>query len=392
MGLTCLVTIHGIGFQQPPDAAGTPGTGYADDLHDNLAGVLGEKLGTDPNRTRGGVYVASQWPRQGVPSREEGLKRLGSWDPANPGQLLPDPPALVGADGRATVAHVALVYSNLEDLGPQPAASLEAATQALLHATHYEPALSLVHSLFMDVKALFRHPKPDQAAPISLRPRTDRAAAKAAPAPGSPPPPATDAHPSGIIGTLRQLEDDVAGYVSRNALRESVRDFVGEALLRIAARRDVAAIVVNGHSQGTVVSYDALRDVPGDVDRDDTSGAALAWTFITAGSPLRKYRDLFSWGDEVGELVGIPWINFYDDSDPVADPLALRNPAELGTAKTLFRAVDRESGKPSDVVVDDHRVDNLAHCAHPGGLQAHNYWDNLNDFIGPLATILAAPG
>ena len=99
MTLTCLVTIHGIGFQQPP-LAGNPG--YADDLHAHLAAVLGPALGDDPQRRRtqrgeaGPVYVESLYPAPGaLPSVEEGLKRLGSWDPDHPGTLLSSPPPLV---------------------------------------------------------------------------------------------------------------------------------------------------------------------------------------------------------------------------------------------------------------------------------------------------------
>src|SRR5215210_3549032 len=82
-GLTCLVTIHGIGFQQQPLPDGTPG--YADSLHERLSKYLDESiLGDDPGRKRtqrgqnGPVYVASEWPPD---SRhiEEGLRRLGVW-------------------------------------------------------------------------------------------------------------------------------------------------------------------------------------------------------------------------------------------------------------------------------------------------------------------------
>jgi hypothetical protein len=78
----------------------------------------------------------------------------------------------------------------------------------------------------------------------------------------------------------------------------------------------------------------------------------------------------------------------------VADPLALRNPAELSSSgspparSTLFRSRDPVTGIEADFHIDDKRVDNLAHCLHPGGLQAHNYWDNLPDFVEPLAAIL----
>jgi hypothetical protein len=40
-GITCIVTIHGIGFQQPP-ASGV--VGYADHLHRHLHPLLGETL------------------------------------------------------------------------------------------------------------------------------------------------------------------------------------------------------------------------------------------------------------------------------------------------------------------------------------------------------------
>src|SRR5215204_5952442 len=63
-GLTCLVTIHVIGFQQRPLPDGTPG--YADTLHERLSHYLDASLlGDDPHRKRdrrgqnGPVYVAS---------------------------------------------------------------------------------------------------------------------------------------------------------------------------------------------------------------------------------------------------------------------------------------------------------------------------------------------
>jgi hypothetical protein len=379
MSATCLVTIHGIGFQQPPDGS-TPG--YADDLHSNLATFLAGSLGDDPERTRstaaesGAVYVESLWPLvDAMPSSEEGLKRLGSWDPTRLGTLQPNPPPLVEAGGPANVAHVALVYSHLEFVGPQLAASLEASVQAALNLAHYEPVLTLAHSLFLDAKALFRHAAHGSGPPVSLRPRGDVRSSAPTASPGS--------QPSGIFATIRQLEDDVAAYVTRNALRERVRDFVREALMRIAARDDIDTIVVNSHSQGTVVSFDVMRSVP------DSAARAVTWRFVTAGSPLRKYRDLFSWGDDVADIHGIDgWTNFYDDSDPVADPLALANPSDISTLTTLFRWIDPERGVQIEQLVSDERVDNLANCVHPGGLQAHNYWDNLPDFVRPLAKML----
>jgi len=379
--LTCLVTIHGIGFQQSP-TNGVPG--YADDLHTHLATVMGPLLGDDPQRRRsqagqaGPVYVESIYPAAGsLPSVEVGLQRLGSWGPVSPGQLQANPPALVPSDGPASVAHVALVYSHLELLKAQPGASLEAIAQTALNLIHYEPIQTLAHSLLVDAKALFRHPSSPAGLPISLRPRTDTR-------PASQSVPATAGPPSGIAGTILQLENDVAAYVAENSLRERVREFITEALRRLSARDDVGAIVVNAHSQGTVAGFDVLRNLP------RRAGERRAWHLVTAGSPLRKYRDLFAWGDEVGAIHALlGWTNYYDDSDPVADPLALANPAEGAAMATLFRWVDPGTGQQSGQRIDDVRVDNLTNCAHPGGLQAHNYWDNVPEFVTPLATLLA---
>jgi len=76
----CVLTVHGIGFQQPPtDSA----AGYADVLHENLSDglqVLGGSLGNDPQRKPGPfgpVYVMSAKP--GTRDHEWGLKRLGTW-------------------------------------------------------------------------------------------------------------------------------------------------------------------------------------------------------------------------------------------------------------------------------------------------------------------------
>jgi hypothetical protein len=363
MKLTCLVTIHGIGFQQPP-TNGNPG--YADDLHKHLAAELGTALGDDPHRTEktpsesGPVYVESMWPTdEGLPSVEKGLERLGSWDTMHPGQLEENPPPLVAPDGPASIAHVALVYSRLELRTPQPGASFEAVAETALNLINYEPIHTLAHSALLDVKALLCHPRSRAPLPVSLRPRTDTRAR-------SDPEATSDTPPSGVAGTIVQLENDVAAYVAQNSLRERVRAFMTEALLRLAARPDIAAIVVNGHSQGTVASFDVLRDL-------HTRAETLQnFSFVSAGSPLRKYRDLFAWGDEVGAIHGLRrWTNYCDDSDPVGDPLARCNPAEEAEVDTLFRWVD-----------------NLTYCVHPGGLQAHNYWDNIPQFVRPLSVIL----
>lgn len=115
--------------------------------------------------------------------------------------------------------------------------------------------------------------------------------------------------------------------------------------------------------------------------------------FVTACSPLRKYADLFSWGHDMGEFQSVTWLNFWDEHDPVADPLdppaswrpgdpPVRDPGGLG----LFFAVDA-GGNQFAVTIDDKPADNLENSSG-GSLQAHNYWDNQTDVIDKLATLL----
>src|SRR5215469_6355708 len=138
-GTTCLVTIHGIGFQQPPGEgeSGAPDRpGYADLLHQKLAQVLaaegaGGRLSDDPDRQpyQHGptvpIYVQSNWPpRPGArQAREAGLERLGSWSPDRD-RVVVTPKARLVEDG-ADIAHVALVYTGLEESRPDPLALLE---------------------------------------------------------------------------------------------------------------------------------------------------------------------------------------------------------------------------------------------------------------------------
>ena len=66
------------------------------------------------------------------------------------------------------------------------------------------------------------------------------------------------------------------GYVCRNDLRERLRGFVQDVPTSLDAREDVATIVINSHSQATVLTLDVLgRYVP-----DKLAG------LITAGNPL----------------------------------------------------------------------------------------------------------
>ena len=168
-----------------------------------------------------------------------------------------------------------------------------------------------------------------------------------------------------------------------------MRSFVSEALLRLATRDDVDAIIFNTHSNGTVIALDVLRQLP-------PFAAAKIKTFITAGSPLRKYVDLFRWGQQIESLNPIkPWYNFWDERDPVADPLepplSWRRGDRLVSPydEKLFSLIDPDSGTSSNIEVTDIKVDNVLKSTG-GGLQAHNYWDNEEQFVKQLADMVLA--
>lgn len=385
----CVVTVHGIGFQQPPED-GRPG--YADALHEHLRKVLGSRLGDDPERDTGGpVYVRSEW--DGSPA--DGLARLDKGRP-------------LSQDGK--IAHVALVYSPSEPLEPRFGDTAEALVRAAVSHAHYTSAVGALRLVVSDVwAALHEHsgakghstliPRTDLPAPVhhGLVGRIFHRGTQVAP----PDPAAAASSPPGALSTLRALEDDVATYVTRNDLRERVRDFVEDALLLLSGRADLGALVINAHSQGTVLCWDVLCRLPFSswADNDDRR-AGLFRHFVTAGSPIRKYVDMFAWGDQVGELAavlkpgGLTWHNFCDPKDPVADPLnppatwrpgqAWDQPPAPKDGLLVARGPD---GNVRHVTISDVRVDNIRHSSG-GGLQAHDYWNNLDEFIPALAALL----
>lgn len=383
-GSVCLVTVHGIGFQRAPDDDSRVG-GYADALHAHLRQVLGDELGDDPYRpVSGPVYVSSEW--EGSPAR--GLARLGSDKP-------------LAAGGK--IAHVALVYAPSEYLDPHVGETADALARAAASHHQYATAVGIIRMLLSDAWAAL-HEDTHGDADSSLQPRGDLhhegrfAELLHRHQPTVPQPP-------GGLGILQALEDDIATYVARNELRERVRGFVQDALLKLLDRDDVSAIVVNAHSQGTVLCWDVLCRLPFTAwTRDRDPRAERLPHFVTAGSPIRKYVDMFAWGEQVGELAPVlrsgamAWSNFCDPDDPVADPL---NPPQTWRRDQpwnqpvkpdggLLIARDYEDGSLQHVTITDNAVSNIRHSAG-GGLQAHDYWNNTTEFVRPLVKLLASP-
>jgi hypothetical protein len=396
--VSVLVTIHGIGFQSAPSSPAAS-DGYADALHEGLRAHLGAALGDDPTRVaaggRGPVYVESSFPPF-THATEPGLRRLGTWTVSGSVDIAGVPLAAPGT----AVAHVALVYCGLEEQGSDPHALHDLAVLSEPSLTSYATLGGLGEMLVRDLEALRQHPVRSDPPGPSLRPRADPARHRGivdrllhrhGVAPPTPTPaggPADSPEP-GAGGMLRTVEDDVAAYVTSNEHRERVRMFLRDALSRILSRADVGGVVVNGHSNGTVMGFDLIAAL-------SPTSAIRVRALITAGSPLRKYSDLLDWGRDAGNLrlVRGPWTNFWDPLDPVADPLGppagwkRGEPLPEGGGPGMFAVHDPDTGAETAMPVADVRVDNV-HDSLGGGLRAHNYWDN-DAFCDRAATVIRA--
>ncbi len=298
-GITCIVTIHGVGFQQPP-SEGVPG--YADDLHTHLCSILNQDgnvlLSDDPCHQKYQsdqsvpIYVQSAWPPK-TACRENGIKRLGTWIGNYRAVVRHDgTQALVNGDAR--IAHVALVYSGLEGQSGEKAAAFAAGAAALLFVDRYSNLKGLFDEMFQDAQPLLHSLGENLLDHLpwrtSLHIRQDE---------GYPHPNGSNngsgAQPDPSESLLAELKNDVAAYVFHNERRQRVRSFIQDALMRLACRDDVSGIILNTHSNGTVIGLDVVQELP-------PFATEKIRAIITAGSPIRKYVDLFSWGQNLAVM------------------------------------------------------------------------------------------
>jgi len=368
---TVLLTVHGVGFQTEPDVNNKGVGGYADNLQTSLLETdsLKDLLGGDPEdefhrgADYGAIYVQSSWftdtkALSGPRSYNAGLGRLGYC-----GQPATEVPKLFQS-GRP-IAHVALVYSNLENTGAHLGASLEVIADAFGSHRRYGSLASILGRTGKDfgsalIDHLRSHGVAKPPAGLTVRPMAGQSS-----------------------HVIPRFDQDVAAYVCRNDLRTDLRDFVADVMERLACRSDVDNIVVNAHSQGTVLTFDVLRSL-------SIAAQQKLRMFITSGSPLRKYAAFFYWGTEVGTLHTVDWINFWDGLDPFADPLESKLPDDTVRpgAQTLFYWSDPATGDDNPVVPRDFKVDNV-HDGGGGFLPAHDYWGNRN-VIASIAGALHA--
>jgi len=327
------------------------------------------------------------------------MRRLGTWVGNHQATVShDDTQALV--KGNARIAHVALVYSGLEGQGPEAEAAFIAGAETILFARRYSNFIGLFHEIFQDTQPFWQslwtklfkrppHEDPQQEPRTSLRIRQDEGYPhKKRPTNGS------SRQPGPSESLFRELENDVAIYVCHNGRRERIRGFIQDALLRLACRDDVSSIVLNTHSNGTVIGLDVVQELP-------PFATEKIRAIITAGSPLRKYVDLFSWGKHLAVMPKIKqWWNFWDEKDIVADPLRPWAGWKRGKHPTLeieqllpeqlvgiYQALDPVKGKVSRMPIKDIMVDNVTNSP-PGGMRAHNYWDNTKEFMPKVVDLL----
>ena len=152
-----------------------------------------------------------------------------------------------------------------------------------------------------------------------------------------------------ITGRLpggRELVVDVSNYVARNGVRTAVQHALHDKLVEAHARLPGVPVILASHSQGTIISYDVLRQAGGSYPQ--------LRTWITMGSPLLKYFGFpLHWGrQQLGVPPNLRWLNLYDQGDIVG--------------KNLAGAVDWPSPQPEDRVVDN--------SGNAG--DAHDHWNN----------------
>lgn len=110
---------------------------------------------------------------------------------------------------------------------------------------------------------------------------------------------------------------DVMGYLwTDRAFQREVQKRLREKLLEAKSQFDQTILL--SHSLGTVISFDVMRAGAQDFN---------VGTYITTGSPLLKCVVLGARTPDVGQITlqNVPkWVNYFDTTDPVADPISPR--------------------------------------------------------------------
>jgi hypothetical protein len=159
-----------------------------------------------------------------------------------------------------------------------------------------------------------------------------------------------------------ELVVDVGNYVARNGVRTAVQNVLHTCLGHVRSEGEGVPALVVSHSQGTVIAYDVLRQAGGSYPN--------LRTWITMGSPLRKYFAFpLEWGrQQLGLPPGLRWLNLYDPSDIVG--------------RDLSGSIDWTDPQP-----EDRMVDNTGNAR-----DAHDHWHNPQVVVAVAGEIVALLG
>ena len=166
------------------------------------------------------------------------------------------------------------------------------------------------------------------------------------------------AHLKGGAVSAADQANDIANYTLRNGVRAQILHELTKTLFDVSAEYPNAEIILGSHSQGTIVSYDVLRQV----------GSRLPQlkVWVTMGCPLGWYYNQGGWGRDLLSISAtLTWLNWFDDQDKVG--------------KALQGLVDWVAPRPQD-----RDVDNTGQNLHP-----HDHWANPTVVQGYADLILA---
>lgn len=122
--------------------------------------------------------------------------------------------------------------------------------------------------------------------------------------------------------------NQIIGYLFSQDVYTRIQGRMSEGLDKAAALGD--EIVIAAHSMGSLVAFDALRAA---ADKYRVS------SFLSMGSPLAILRRMGARGPELGAISYATvreWLNLYDTTDPVSNPLGPQFPLHGYRLRDVF--------------------------------------------------------
>jgi len=182
----------------------------------------------------------------------------------------------------------------------------------------------------------------------------------------------------GLAWWVEHYLGDVMIYATQNAnavtfeAREKATELVSEKLEALLDDEKLERVIVVAHSLGSVIATNAIRRT---YNRRNGKVERLA-AFVTIGSPLRKFRQLFKaekykWafgdnaiahdqkifiGEEYDPKDRVPWFNYWYGTDVFADRLAYEPWGELKD-ELLAAAVTRDQAAYNEAVIQTIETD-----------------------------------